>query len=310
MSSFVYELDGRLASRIQVWPCSLWNHEWTQQFDQEEIGCGELLSLTHSETIKASQRALLKAGADALVTNTFGATAAVMQEYGAADKVRIVNRESARLAVEVARESASGDEPCLIVGSIGPTCEMLSLRPETYETRSGVLISAYMDQAEALFDGGVRIFHLERCQDPQTARSALVALARLEIKLQCFLAKVVTAQVESEGRMVLGNSVESFLKEVEPFHLQAFGVAGRLSAVETALTTLVDAIEVPLMATVDAFAVASPDGWLQSPDSLSAATIDLADRFNVRIAGVGIEAPPDFVFSLTKAFQYRNGAHR
>jgi 5-methyltetrahydrofolate--homocysteine methyltransferase len=310
MNSFTAELDRKLANRVQVWPCSLWDHEWTQQYDQDEVGCGELLSLTHGEIIRAAHKATLKAGADALVTNTFGATAIVMQDYGAAHKVRDVNRESARLADEVAREMPANEESCLVVGSIGPTCEMLSLHPEASETRHEALISAYMDQAEALFEGGVRIFHVERCQDPRTAHSALVALARLESKLQCSLAKVVTAQVEPEGRMVLGNSVETFWKEVEPFKPQAFGVAGRLSAVNRALTTLVDVVNVPVMATVDALAVASPEGWLQSPESLSAAMVDLTNRFEVRVAGIGIEARPDFVLPVVTALRHRNGAHR
>ena len=46
-----------------------------------------MLSLSHPELIKAAYRALLNAGADAIVTNTHGATALVMEDYGAAGKV-------------------------------------------------------------------------------------------------------------------------------------------------------------------------------------------------------------------------------
>lgn len=292
------ELRNRLASRVQVWPCSLWTHEWAQHFNEAELGCGELLTLTHPNVIVAAHQATLKAGADALVTNTFGATAIVMQDYGAADKVAVVNRESARLADAVSREIRVGKERCLIVGSIGPTRELLSVQPQTYESRREEFISSYLAQAEALFEGGVRTFHLERCQDTRTAHTALLALAHLENQVQHPLARVVSAAVENEGLMLLGDSVKSFWSQVQPFGPDAFGVAGRLPGVELALSSLEDVVDVPIIATIDAFAIATPEGWVQSPESLSLAMENLVGRFNVRIAGIGVEARPDFIRAL------------
>lgn len=298
------ELRKRLASRVQVWPCSLWAHEWAQQFTEAEAGCGELLTLTHPDVIEAAHQAILKAGADALVTNTFGATAIVMRDYGAVDKVTVVNRESARLAdVVCRREVQLGKERCLIVGSIGPTRELLSVKPQTYESRRDEFISSYLAQAEALFEGGIRTFHLERCQDVRTAHTALLALAHLENQVQHPLARVVSAAVENEGLMLLGDTVKSFWSQVRPFGPDAFGVAGRLPGVELALSSLKDVVDIPIIATIDAFAMATPEGSIQSPESLSLAMENLVSRFNIRIAGIGVEARPDFIRALVDVLE-------
>jgi 5-methyltetrahydrofolate--homocysteine methyltransferase len=226
-----------------------------------------------------------------------------MQDYGAANKVREVNCESARLAWQVAREAPSEKQQPLVVGSIGPTCNLLSLHPEKYEVGVETMISAYLDQAQALWEGGVTIFHLERCDDPLNAKAALIALTRLEDQIGSPLTKVVTAHVEQEGSMVLGTSVEAFWRVLEPFNPQAFGVVGRFEAVEESLVSLAKVVAVPLIAMVDAFAVASPEGWLQSPKSLSVGLASVVNRYKVRIAGVGVEAEPDFILSLAETLR-------
>ncbi|HZR56769.1 MAG TPA: homocysteine S-methyltransferase family protein [Terriglobales bacterium] len=288
--------------RVQIWPCALWSHQWWHQFDTDEWG-GELLSLTHREVIIDGHRALLQSGADALVTNTFGATSVVMKDYGAANKVGEVNRVSARLAWEVAREAPAEKQQPLVVGSIGPTCDLLSLHQEEYEATIEPMISAYLDQARALWEGGISIFHVERCSDPLNAKAAFVALTRLEDQIGTSLTKVVTAHVEPEGSMVLGTTVEAFWRVVQAFNPQAFGVVGRLETVEESLASLANVVTVPLIAMVDVFAVASPEGWLQSPKSLSISLARLVNRYKVRIAGVGVEAEPHFILSLRETLR-------
>jgi 5-methyltetrahydrofolate--homocysteine methyltransferase len=272
-------------------------------FSTDAVGCGELLSISHSEVITTAHRALLRAGVNALVTNTFGATFTVMEDYGAEGKVSVVNRESARLALQVAEEAPSEKQQPLVVGSIGPTCKLLSLHPEGYEATVETLTSAYLDQARSLWEEGVSIFHLERCDDPLNTKAALMALTRLEDQIASPLTKVVTAHVGHEGTMVLGTSVDAFWRMVQPFNPQAFGVVGRFEDVEESLALLSYLVEVPLIAMVDAFAVASPEGWLQSPKSLSAGLAGLVSHYEVRIAGVGVEADPDFIGSLAETLR-------
>jgi 5-methyltetrahydrofolate--homocysteine methyltransferase len=277
----------------------MWNHEWMHRFDGDEVGCGELLSITHADLITAAHRALMAAGADALVTNTFGATSLVMENYGAAGRVSEANRESARLAMEVSKEASATRQP-MVVASIGPTYELLSLDPKNYKARAEAVTSAYLAQIEALWEGGVRIFHMERFQDPLNAKAALAALARLEKRAGYTVTKLVTAEIEATGEILLGTSPLEFWIQIQPYGVSAFGIVGRLESLEASLASLARVVDVPLIAMVDAAARLSGGGWLQSPRSLSDGLAELAGRYKVRIAGVGVVAAPEFILALAE----------
>ena len=134
------EFTTKLASRSQVWPCALWDHVWTKTFSVSEMGFGEFLSVTHPDLIAGAHRELLKAGATALVTNTFGANRLGMEDYGKADMVEEVNVESGRLALSAALEVPDEDRP-LVFGSLGPTFEVRRVPhfSRVFCARSGVL---------------------------------------------------------------------------------------------------------------------------------------------------------------------------
>ncbi|HOD33852.1 MAG TPA: homocysteine S-methyltransferase family protein, partial [Holophaga sp.] len=65
-------------------------------------GCMELLNRRRPQWIREIHAAYLEAGADAVETNTFGANAIVLAEFGLEEQVEALNTEAARLAREVA----------------------------------------------------------------------------------------------------------------------------------------------------------------------------------------------------------------
>ena len=67
-------------------------------------GNNDLLSLTQPEIIKSIHSAYFKAGADIVETNTFNSTSIAMADYQMEDFVYEINKESARLARNVADE--------------------------------------------------------------------------------------------------------------------------------------------------------------------------------------------------------------
>ncbi len=81
----------------------------------EPGGCGELWNLTHRERILEIQRRYVQAGADCLITNTFGASRTMLERHGQADKVHAINHAG----VSIARE-AFGDTDGYVLGDIGP----------------------------------------------------------------------------------------------------------------------------------------------------------------------------------------------
>jgi methionine synthase I (cobalamin-dependent) len=287
--------ENRFASGVQVWPCSLWRNEWRKRFSAPEMGAGELLSLGHSDVIETEHAAIAKTGASALVTNTFGANAIVMEDYGEESQVAKSNGESARIAFKVSRSDAVNDGPPLVIGSIGPTICWLTV----HRDKRNHVKSAYREQAQALWDAGIRIFHIERCDDPENVYCALEALDELELKTATRLLRVITFRLGDEGKTVFETRVSDFWKTVRQFRLQAFGVVGRTEAVEKGLQDLSDHVDLPLIAMVDIRALDSPEmELLHSPQSFASDVLSLTTRFNVKIVGTGVESHPDFLLAL------------
>src|SRR5882724_10160291 len=66
----------------------------------EQGGCGELWNLTHPERVLAIQRRYVEAGADCLITNTFGGSRTMLTRHGHADELREINQAGVRVARE------------------------------------------------------------------------------------------------------------------------------------------------------------------------------------------------------------------
>jgi 5-methyltetrahydrofolate--homocysteine methyltransferase len=81
----------------------------------EQGGCGEAWNLTHPERVLAIQRRYAEAGADCIITNTFGGSRIMLKRHGVADKAAEINRA----AVGIAREAFGGGEG-YVLGDIGP----------------------------------------------------------------------------------------------------------------------------------------------------------------------------------------------
>src|SRR5579863_1579259 len=81
----------------------------------EQGGSGEMWNLTHPERVLAIQRNYANAGADCIITNTFGANPPMLTRHGHAEDLREINRQAARIA----REAFGGKEG-FVLGDVGP----------------------------------------------------------------------------------------------------------------------------------------------------------------------------------------------
>jgi 5-methyltetrahydrofolate--homocysteine methyltransferase len=119
----------------------------------EPGGCGELWNLTHPDRIMGIQRRYVEAGADCIITNTFGASRIMLQRHGQADELRVINQAGARIARE-----AFGNRDGYVLGDIGPLGAIL----EPYgDLPSADAQAAYEEQASALVDAGVDAIIIE-----------------------------------------------------------------------------------------------------------------------------------------------------
>ncbi len=129
----------------------------------------EWLNLLSPETVQRMHREYIDAGSQIIQTNTFNGTRLRLEACGLGGQVREVNLTAARLAREAA------DDDALVAGVIGPSGELLAMG----EVDEGELADAFCEQAAALAEGGVDLFHVETMSDLAEARAAVEGLRRV-----------------------------------------------------------------------------------------------------------------------------------
>ena len=112
----------------------------------EQGGCGEAWNLTHPERVLAIQRRYAGAGADCILTNTFGGCRIMLNRHGSAGRVAEINRAG----VEIARQSF-GDREGYVIGDIGPFGGLLEPYGDFADTD---VRAAFTEQARALVEAG------------------------------------------------------------------------------------------------------------------------------------------------------------
>jgi len=119
----------------------------------EQGASGEMWNLTHPDRVLAIQRNYAAAGADCLITNTFGASPFMLTRHGHADQRHAINLAAARIARE-----AFADREGFVFGDIGPVGGVL----EPYgDLKIDDVRNGLRAQAEALLEGGVDAIILE-----------------------------------------------------------------------------------------------------------------------------------------------------
>jgi len=114
--------------------------------------CFDEVCLTSPDLIRTIHEDYLRAGADVIETNTFGANRIWLQEYGLAEKTVAINLAGARLA-----RAAAGDTH-YVAGSVGPCLRAGQLLRDEHRHR---LEAAFRECTEALAEGGVDALILE-----------------------------------------------------------------------------------------------------------------------------------------------------
>lgn len=196
------------------------------------LGCNDLLCITHPEIIEEIHRKYLDAGADFITTNTFNAQKISMADYRLEDVCREINLAACRIARSVADEYAAKDslKPRYVLGSMGPTSKTCSVATDASQPGWGtfsydVLFSAYMEQAEALIEGGVDAILIETIFDTANARAAVEASCDAMRKAGKRVPLMLSFTVAGpDGRNMLGQSVEEFIASLKDVPVMSVGI--------------------------------------------------------------------------------------
>jgi len=192
-------------------------------------GNNDLLSITRPNIIAEIHRGFFEAGSDIVETNTFSGTTIAQADYGLEEWVDRINRESVRIAREVADEiSAREGRPLFVAGAIGPTNRTASLspdvnRPEYRAVTYDELRIAYYEQAKSLVEAGADLLLPETTFDTLNLKACIHAIEDLfeerGERVPVILSVTITDQ---SGRTLSGQTVEAFWNSVR--HARPFCV--------------------------------------------------------------------------------------
>ncbi len=198
--------------------------------------CYDELNLRQPELVREIHREYLRAGAEVLETNTFGANPLKLASYGLADDTERINSAAAGLARE------AGGARAAVAGAVGP----LGVRIEPFgELSVDEARHLYLRQARGLLAGGVDGFVLETFSDVNELGAALAAVREL-----CDLPVIAQMTVGTDGKTHYGTDPEVFGPALQAMGADVIGVNcsvgphGVLEAVEK----LARVVTVPLSA--------------------------------------------------------------
>jgi homocysteine S-methyltransferase len=186
--------------------------------------CYDELNLREGDIVQEIHRAYIKAGAELIETNSFGANAVQLAQYGLEGQVTEINVRAAQLA-----RAAAGDR-ALVGGAIGP----LGIRIEPFGPTSGADARAiFREQALGLLEGGVDFFVLETFSDLLEIQEAMNAVREV-----CELPIVCQMTIQTDGRTIYGTTPDVFTLRLDSWGADVIGLncsvgpAGVLSAIE------------------------------------------------------------------------------
>ena len=172
--------------------------------------CYDELVLKQPDLIRDIHREYVRAGAELLETNTFGANPVKLAQYGLAGDTERINQAAASLARDAAGSRAS------VLGAIGP----LGVRIEPFgEMGVAEARDAFSRQVDGLLAGGVDGFIIETFSDVEEVRAAFEA-----IRSRSDLPVVAQMTVGTDGKTYYGTEPATFGPWLEAMGADVVGV--------------------------------------------------------------------------------------
>ena len=163
--------------------------------------CPELWNMHRPDDVLQIASSYVEAGADIILTNSFGASPIKLEGYGLEAQTQVLNRRAAEISKQAAADRA------LVMGSIGPTGKMVMMG----EVSPQEVFKGFIEQTMGLADGGVDGIVIETMTDPEEARIAIEAVKKAsELDVAC----TFTFSKNQDGvyRTMMGSDVEAYLE--------------------------------------------------------------------------------------------------
>ncbi len=156
----------------------------------------EELNLTMPEVVASVHREYVAAGADIIVTNSFGGSREKLSHYGLEDRLPEINAASVRIARSVAGEGV------YVAASIGPTGRFIE---PVGDLSFDAMAEIFREQARVLIGAGTDLITLETFLDIKEIRAAIIAIREISADIPI----IAMLTFDNNGRSVLGTSPEA-----------------------------------------------------------------------------------------------------
>jgi methionine synthase I (cobalamin-dependent)/5,10-methylenetetrahydrofolate reductase len=175
--------------------------------------CFDELNIAQPDLVRQVHQEYVKAGAEILETNTFGATRPRLAGFGIAEKLAAINQAGVRIA----REAAKGSK-AFVAGALGP----LGVRIEPLgRTSFAEARAAFREQIDALLEAGVDLLILETFANLDEMREAVTAARDAAGNDLAVIAQVT---IDDFGHLPGGTDTETFTREIDSWPVDVIGL--------------------------------------------------------------------------------------
>jgi homocysteine S-methyltransferase len=247
--------------------------------------CYDELSVSQPDLIREIHESYVRAGAEAIETNTFGANQVKLSSFGLDDRTEELNRAGARLAREVAGDRVS------VLGAIGP----LGIRIEPWgPTARDEAVGYFRRQVLGLLEGGVDGFVLETFADLEELKTAFSA-----VRDTCDLPIMAQVTIGEDGIMAFGSDVVKVARELSEWGADVIGLNCSVgpAILLDAIERMAEVTDHPLSAQPNAGmprVVGDRKIYLSSPEYMASYALRMIDA-GVRFVGGCCGTTPDHV---------------
>lgn len=158
----------------------------------------EMWNFEHPDRVRSLHRRFIEAGADIVLTNSFGGNRHRLKLHDAQGKVREINIAAARNA---RAEADAAGRPVYVGGSVGPTGEIME--PVGALSHDDA-VKAFAEQALALKEGGVDVIWIETMSSEEELKAAVEGASQAGLPI------VTTMSFDTNGRTMMGITPKAF----------------------------------------------------------------------------------------------------
>ena len=225
-------LDGAMGTMIQQYGLEEDDFRGYRYRNAEGMmkGNNDMLNLTRPDVIEDIHTKYLMAGADIITTNTFSSQRVSQADYGLETSAREMALEGARIARKAADRYSTEEKPRFVAGSVGPTNKTCSMSPDVSnpaarELDYATLYEDYLEQIEALEEGGADAVLIETVFDTLNAKAAIDATMEVERRTGRDLPIMLSITVSDlAGRTLSGQTLDAVLASVSSYPIFSIGL--------------------------------------------------------------------------------------